>query len=552
MYKTKKRTGKGLKILLVITFIFLALFIASFVIFAFVGGQSNDPALKDFAEVIKYHVEGFKDLFTFKFHETSNIIYFGLSSLLYGLIALWVIFLIVGIAVGKKNRRGIVAFGIILMLLSVASYLFTAAGTPKYWLIINRRDYFENTTLLLVNTFVLLAAALLFGLSSLISYFACILEAFKNPKVEVKETAENEDEEEEEKEEEKPETEPVVEEPTSSDEVVVFEAFEAEPETEAESAPEEEPIPEPTPTPILEEPAEEEEYAEEEKETPKEESLNKQDLANLIRDIVREEISRNNPPAPQQTFAGPGPLIVQYFGTNPVMPQQPVEEPKPAPQSEPKKEEEKPAPQPAPQPELEEVPEEPAPEPEPEPVPEPTPEPEVEPQPEPEPEPVPVEEPVPEIKEKKPIIRIPFQVRMINADEEMKKNYNELKNEILSYGVNSRVSNSGDAFRLHRKTYVKITIAGLSLKLYFALNPDDYKDSPLPVQNAGHKGIYAEIPLVFKVKSGLSMRRAKELIQTVMEKDGFEQGVIEDIDWVEKLKEEPVDDSSDEGESKED
>ena len=36
------------------------------------------------------------------------------------------------------------------------------------------------------------------------------------------------------------------------------------------------------------------------------------------------------------------------------------------------------------------------------------------------------------------------------------------------------------------------------------------------------------------------MRRCKELIQTVMEKDGLEQGVIGDTDWVEKLKEQPV------------
>ena len=158
-------------------------------------------------------------------------------------------------------------------------------------------------------------------------------------------------------------------------------------------------------------------------------------------------------------------------------------------------------------------------------------------QPEPQPEPI--------VEEKKPIIRIPFTERMLNADDEMKNNYNELKNEILSYGVNSRVSNSGDTFRLHRVTYVKITIAGLSLKLYFALNPDDYKDSTLPVQNAGHKGIYAEIPLVFKVKSGLSMRRCKQLIQDVMDKNGLEQGEIKDINWVEQLKAEPQNESED-------
>ena len=45
----------------------------------------------------------------------------------------------------------------------------------------------------------------------------------------------------------------------------------------------------------------------------------------------------------------------------------------------------------------------------------------------------------------------------------MKANFNELKSEIMSYGVHSRVSNSGDTFRLHAVTFVKITIAGNSI-----------------------------------------------------------------------------------------
>ena len=266
------------------------------------------------------------------------------------------------------------------------------------------------------------------------------------------------------------------------------------------------------------------------------------------------------------------------------------EEPQPQEEASPQPE---PEPQPAPEPEP--VPEsEPQPEPEPAPIAEPAPAPIVEPVPEPQPapqyqrhfcsqcgqevnpnstfcpccgnrlkelQPAPAPQPAPvvvapvpqqtpkkapapkkeEPEEKKPIIRIPFTERMINADKEMQDNYNELKNEIMSYGVNFRVSNSGDTFRLHRKTYVKITIAGLSLKLYFALNPDDYKDSTIPVQNAGHKGIYAEIPLVFKVKSPLSMRRCKELIQDVMDKNGLEQGEVKNIDWVEDLKTVPQD-----------
>ncbi|MBO8426595.1 MAG: hypothetical protein IAC61_04665, partial [Firmicutes bacterium] len=124
------------------------------------------------------------------------------------------------------------------------------------------------------------------------------------------------------------------------------------------------------------------------------------------------------------------------------------------------------------------------------------------------------------------IIRIPFPTRMVDADKDMKSNYNELKSEILSYGVKSRVSNSGDTFRLHKITFVKITIAGKSLKLYFALDPKEYANSTYPVQDVSHKNIYKDIPMVFKVKSELSMRRAKQLIADVMDKHGLEQGKI--------------------------
>jgi hypothetical protein len=41
---------------------------------------------------------------------------------------------------------------------------------------------------------------------------------------------------------------------------------------------------------------------------------------------------------------------------------------------------------------------------------------------------------------------------------------------------------------------------------------------------------------VFKVKSGLSLRRCKQLIQDVMEKDGLEQGEIGTVNWVKELK----------------
>ncbi len=151
-----------------------------------------------------------------------------------------------------------------------------------------------------------------------------------------------------------------------------------------------------------------------------------------------------------------------------------------------------------------------------------------------------VKKPVPakkaeSVAEPNKIIRIPFEKRIHAADPLMKEHFNELKSDILAYGVKSRVSNSGDTFRLHTKTYVKITIAGKSLKLYFALDPKDYADSKMPLADAGHKGIYKEIPLVFKVKSELSLRRAKQLVADAMAKDNLVQGEVVAHDWVKEI-----------------
>ena len=267
---------------------------------------------------------------------------------------------------------------------------------------------------------------------------------------------------------------------------------------------EEEPEPEPEPEPVPEEPAKD----------PKEE------LKEMIRDIIREELGYRG--APQQgnssvtgaTFGGP--LIVQYFnGLSQPQTTTPVEQPKPEPVPEPEEE-----------PQEEVVEEQPVEE-EPQPV-----------------EETPVEEPVPEEvvepapeepAEKKPIIRIPFEERLLSSEKELQDNYNELKNEIMAYGVHSRVSNSGDTFRLHRKTFVKLTIAGKSLKLYFALDPADYQSTTFPVQDASEKNIYAEIPLVFKVKSALSMKRCKQLIFDVMSKNDLIQGEIGKVNWTNEI-----------------
>ena len=204
--------------------------------------------------------------------------------------------------------------------------------------------------------------------------------------------------------------------------------------------------------------------------------------------------------------------------------------------------------------------EEPEPQPEPEPVVEPEPEPE--PIPEPEPEPVVMEEPKEEeiidipLREEEPeeeVMEVPveegdmfdsmnkkaretFLERILKAELETKANYNEIKNEALAYGLKARLSRGGEIFRLHKKKYMKIFLVGKTLKVYLALPPEDYKDSTFPIEDVGHRPNYAEMPLLFKVRSGLSVRRCKELIKAAAEKDGLQKEEYEGVNWVNELR----------------
>lgn len=151
----------------------------------------------------------------------------------------------------------------------------------------------------------------------------------------------------------------------------------------------------------------------------------------------------------------------------------------------------------------------------------------------------PVAQPAPVVKEPEvenpEYERISFEERIKKADSTLKGLYNELKSEIMSYGVKSRVSAGGDMFRLHTKTYVKMTIAGKSIKLYLALDPKAYANTTIPFDDASKKNLYKEIPFVFKVKSPLSLRRAKQLIADTMLKDNLVQGKVEKRNWIKEL-----------------
>lgn len=118
--------------------------------------------------------------------------------------------------------------------------------------------------------------------------------------------------------------------------------------------------------------------------------------------------------------------------------------------------------------------------------------------------------------------RANFETRLKNSEFDLRHKYYDLRDYIKSYGVKNRVSIPGDTFSAHRKKYAFLTINGKHIRANFALNPDDYKDTPIPVIRAESKK-FEDLPLQFKIRSDLSYRRALKLVDDMMAKAGFEK-----------------------------
>lgn len=116
--------------------------------------------------------------------------------------------------------------------------------------------------------------------------------------------------------------------------------------------------------------------------------------------------------------------------------------------------------------------------------------------------------------------RANFETRLKNSEFDLRHKYYDLRDHIKSYGLKNRISIPGDSFSAHRKRYVFLTINGKHIKAYFASNPDDYKDSSIPVERTTAKK-YEDLPLCFKVRSNLSFKRAIKLVDDMLTKEGY-------------------------------
>lgn len=123
------------------------------------------------------------------------------------------------------------------------------------------------------------------------------------------------------------------------------------------------------------------------------------------------------------------------------------------------------------------------------------------------------------IKRKK---RVHFETRLRNSEYDIRHKYYDLRDYLKWYGLNNRISIPGDTFSLKRKKYAFITIQGKHIKFYAAIDPSKYEDSPIPVEVATAKR-FIDTPCMLRIKSDLSYRRAKLIVDEMMKEAGFEK-----------------------------
>jgi len=124
-----------------------------------------------------------------------------------------------------------------------------------------------------------------------------------------------------------------------------------------------------------------------------------------------------------------------------------------------------------------------------------------------------------------------FMARLIQAPDEIKGFYSDLKNQLLSYNkVKSRVSTSSDSINLGRKGIAKFNVRGKTLYLYLALDPAQFDGTKYNVIASQSKK-YEAVPCLYKIKSERKFKWAKQLVDILAQQLGLVAGEAKNDDY---------------------
>ncbi|MBR5439011.1 MAG: hypothetical protein IKV61_02220 [Clostridia bacterium] len=138
------------------------------------------------------------------------------------------------------------------------------------------------------------------------------------------------------------------------------------------------------------------------------------------------------------------------------------------------------------------------------------------------------EEPV---KLKKVNVKKSCEIYLRTGDEQLKQNYSQIKNALLSYGLHSRLTKTRENFSKKGITLskqkegkpiriqAKLSVRGKYLKLHLNVNPNSVDLNYFRAQNVEDK--MPDQPLLLKVRTKLSLKRALELIDILAVQENF-------------------------------
>ena len=131
-----------------------------------------------------------------------------------------------------------------------------------------------------------------------------------------------------------------------------------------------------------------------------------------------------------------------------------------------------------------------------------------------------------------------FAQKMLKADEVLQDRYDELKNYALRFKkLKTRISKKFDSINQGRLHFVKLSVAGKTLKLYLNMDIKD-TDPKFHCKDMSDKKTYVTVPVLLRIKSGRAVRYAKMLIDQCAAKHGLKENPkFEEVDAIAMVEE---------------
>ena len=135
------------------------------------------------------------------------------------------------------------------------------------------------------------------------------------------------------------------------------------------------------------------------------------------------------------------------------------------------------------------------------------------------------------VKLKRVNVKKSFEIYVRTGDEQLKQNYSQIKNALLSYGLHSRITKTRENFSKKGVTLskvkegkeirlqAKLMVRGKFLKLYLNVNPESVDLKYFRASDVSLK--MPDQPLYLKIRSKLSLKRALELIDLLAVQENF-------------------------------